>query len=613
VAHDSADSPTELPQAALVNELARTTFGFSALRPTQQAALQPVLAGRDTLAVLATGAGKSAIYQLAGLALGGLTVVVSPLIALQRDQLRGLSQRRLPGGRAIASGQLNAAQPAAERHATEDAVRAGDLDFLLLGPEQLTRPATRALLGQSRRPTTLLTVDEAHLVSEWGFDFRPDYLQLADVRTLLGSPRVLALTATAAPPVQAEITRRLGMRDPAVVVAGFDRPGIRLVVRMRHGGTHHDQDTTDDLVVREVIAGPTPALVYAGTRQHSEVLASELRAVAFKAAAYHAGLAPQERSAVQDAYLGGDLDAVVATSAFGMGIDKPDVRLVVHASAPGSLDEYYQEVGRAGRDGRPARAVLVFNPLDLRLPRLFAASSRLRDVDVEAVLTAADHLERAGRADADDTELRVELDELAKGAGVSRQRTERVVERLADAGTAALHGHTVVLRLHSSPPGRDLSAYQDVVHDAEERRQAVAASRIEAVRHYAETFACRRAELLAYFGEHYEPPCGNCDNDLRSSRAEHPPPTRPAPSGDAITAVKTRSATQLPAAGTAVRHTLWGPGTVLSADPHELVVVFESVGYKHLTPAALGSVLLVEESATKALPDAVRRPADPPA
>jgi ATP-dependent DNA helicase RecQ len=417
-------------------------------------------------------------------------------------------------------------------------------------------------------------------------------LQLADVRALLGNPGVLALTATAAPPVQTEITRRLGMRDPAVVVAGFDRPGIRLAVYAHHGHTRHDQDAADDLVVREVIAGPTPALVYAGTRQHSELLASALQAVALKAAAYHAGLAPPERSAVQDAYLGGDLDVVVATSAFGMGIDKPDVRLVVHASAPGSLDEYYQEVGRAGRDGRPARAVLVFNSLDLRLPRLFAASSRLRDADVEAVLTAADRLERAGGADADETELRVELDRLAKGAGVSRQRTERVVERLADAGTATLHGRTVVVRLDSFAVDRD------VVHDAEDRRQAVAASRIEAVRHYAETSGCRRAELLAYFGEHYEPPCGNCDNDRRASGAATSPPAPPTPQGEASPAAQTPAAAQLPTTGTVVRHRLWGAGTVLAADPHELVVVFESVGYKHLTPAVLGGVLLVEDTAS---------------
>ncbi|HKC29738.1 MAG TPA: RecQ family ATP-dependent DNA helicase [Jatrophihabitans sp.] len=573
--------------------MARTTFGFAELRPTQRAALAPVLAGRDTLAVLATGAGKSAIYQLAGLALGGLTVVVSPLVALQRDQLRGLSQRRRPDGRAIASGQLNAAQPTRERRETEAALRAGELDFILLGPEQLTRSATRALLAQSSRPTMLLAVDEAHLVSEWGFDFRPDYLQLADVRHLLGNPQTLALTATAAPPVQTEITRRLGMRDPAVVVAGFDRPGIRLGVHVHHARARRDQDVTDDLVVREVIDGPTPALVYAGTRQHCEALARRLSEVALRAAAYHAGLAPHERSAVQDAFLAGNLDAVVATSAFGMGIDKPDVRTVIHASPPGSLDEYYQEVGRAGRDGKPARALLVFNPLDLRLPRLFAASSRLRDVDVQAVVAAAVQLERTDAMEADGPVRRIALNQLAEAAGVSRRRAERVVERLADAGSAELHGDTVVLRLDEHQDDAGPLAAANVVHDAEARRQAVAASRIEAVRHYAETSGCRRAELLAYFGEHYEPPCGNCDNDRRTGATSAV--GQPARAGSAhATAAET---TRLPAVGATVQHRLWGHGTVLSADPHELVVAFDSVGYKHLTPAVLGSVLRVESSA----------------
>ncbi len=339
------------PPTDAVSSLASSVFGYSRLRPVQQLALDPVLAGRDTLAVLATGSGKSAVYQLAGLLRGGLTVVVSPLVALQRDQLRGLQDRRLPDGRPVRVAQLNATLHAAEVRAARAAVADGELDFLLLGPEQLTRPATRDLLAGGARHCRLLVVDEAHLVSEWGLDFRPDYLQLADARSLLGMPQVLALTATASPPVQTEITRRLGMTDPAVVVAGFDRPNISLAVQQVHGSAEADRRRADEAVVRAVRDGTTPALVYAASHRHCVELADRLGRTGLRAAPYHAGLPVGERSATQDAFLGGGLDVVVATSAFGLGIDKPDVRSVVHASPPGSMDEYYQEVGRAGRDG----------------------------------------------------------------------------------------------------------------------------------------------------------------------------------------------------------------------------------------------------------------------
>ncbi|GAA1319378.1 RecQ family ATP-dependent DNA helicase [Pseudonocardia xinjiangensis] len=555
-----------------VTALARDVFGYPELREVQRRALEPVLAGRDTLAVLATGSGKSAVYQLAGLSAGGLTVVVSPLVALQRDQLRGLQGRRMPDGRPIRAAQLNATVHVAEARAARAAVAAGELDFLLLGPEQLARPATRELLATTGRPCALLVVDEAHLVSEWGFDFRPDYLQLTDARQLVGDPQVLALTATAAPPVQAEITRRLGMRDPAVVVAGFDRPNIDLAVRAVHGTTTHDKVRGDDVVVDEVLAGPTPALVYAASRRHCEELAERFRHLVFTAAPYHAGLPAAERSATQDAFLSGSLDVVVATSAFGLGIDKPDVRSVVHASPPGSLDEYYQEIGRAGRDGRPARAVLVFNPADLRLPRMFAAAARVRDGDVDAVLSA---LTRATGP--------IPLTDLAQHVGLGTRRAERVVERLADAGAAVLHDGVVVPHVAE---GEQAHRTTERTHDAEEIRQAVAASRIDAISYYAETMHCRRTELLAYFGEQYTPPCGTCDNDRRPAPRTLHGLARP----NVVAAAGQGRAPVDP--GSRVEHTTWGGGTVLEADPHQLLVVFDTVGYRHLTPAALTTGLL---------------------
>lgn len=572
-AERGAGSGPELGGTEDAESLARSVFGWPTLRDAQRRVLKPVLAGRDTLGVIATGSGKSGVYQLAGLLSGGLTVVVSPLVALQRDQLRGLAGRSLPGGRKLQAAQLNASVRVAEERAAHAAVRSGELDFLLLGPEQLTRPVTRELLAATGRPCTLLVVDEAHLVSEWGLDFRPDYLQLSDARALLGRPQVLALTATASPPVQAEITRRLGMTDPAVVIASFDRPNISLAVDAVHGNSAADHERADEAVVRAVRAGPTPALVYAATRQHCEDLAERLHDQALRAAPYHAGLPSAERSATQDAFLAGDLDVVVATSAFGLGIDKPDVRSVVHASPPGSLDEYYQEVGRAGRDGQPARAVLVFNPGDLRLPRMFASAARVRDADVDTVLAVLTR-----------TAGPVALSELASHTGLGARRTEKVVERLADAGAARLHDGVVTPHLNSTDTA---GATARRAHDAEQARHAIAESRIDAVRHYAETQHCRRAELLAWFGEVFAAPCGNCDNDLRSPRPQPYTQGRRAPD-QALPPVEP---------GTEVQHRTWGPGVVLSADPHELLVVFDSVGYRHLTPAALTTGLLHVEPA----------------
>jgi ATP-dependent DNA helicase RecQ len=532
-----------------VDRTAASVFGF-ALRASQRQAAEAVVAGRDTLAVLPTGSGKSAIYQVAGLALGGLTVVVSPLIALQRDQVRSMAARDI---RAVL---LNSTQHVADRAKALEALHNGDADFVMLGPEQLANDESlRAIVG-GRKPVTLLAVDEAHLVSEWGHDFRPEYLRLTDVIKAVGRPTLLALTATAAPPVQADITRQLAMREPEVVVADFDRPNIGLAVRRTKHGLP-EALAIDDRTVEVVLAHDTPTLVYALTHARCESLADRLRMDSFKVAAYHAGLPAAERSRVQDAFFAGKLEVVVATSAFGMGIDKPDVRTVVHAGMTGSLDEYYQEIGRAGRDGGKAQAILVYDQRTVRIPRLLAARSRLTEDAVHAVVDA---LEAAGE--------RVTLTDLAQTSGQSRHVVERVVDELLDLGALQPGGNDAV-RVAGMPETAFAS-----VRAAGDRRQTILASRIEAARHYAETTRCRRAELLAYFGEHYEPPCGGCDNDATSA----PPPARNRTSG-----------------GVDVRHRLWGHGVLLSRDDHEVTVAFDTVGYRHLTAASLTNGLLTIE------------------
>jgi ATP-dependent DNA helicase RecQ len=495
--------------------VARSVLGFD-LRPPQRESAAAVAEGRDTLAVLPTGSGKSAIYQVAGLVRGGLTIVVSPLLALQRDQVRSLT------GRGIAATVLNSGMHRAERDAALTALHDGSLDFVLLGPEQLANDESLGAITGGGRPVTLVTVDEAHLVSQWGHDFRPDYLRLADVIDAVGRPPVLALTATASPPVQADITRQLRMSAPKVLVAGFDRPNLSLTVRRTRQDLPEDQ-ALDDRTVEVMLSQETPALVYALTRARCEELADRLRHDAYRVRAYHAGLSAAERSEVQDAFFAGELDIVVATSAFGMGIDKPDVRTVVHAGMPGSLDEYYQEIGRAGRDGKPGAAVLVHDMRTVRIPRLLAARSRMPAETVDAVI---DQLERTrGRAT-----------------------------------VAVLVGAAL-------PPEAEAAVLAEG-----DRHQKILASQIDTARHYADTPHCRRAELLAYFGEDFAPPCGNCDND--ASGATVPPPAAHH-EGDVH-----------------VHHKLWGPGILLSRDEHELTAVFDTVGYRHLTPAALTNGLL---------------------
>jgi ATP-dependent DNA helicase RecQ len=313
----ASNAASVLDELAL--ETARDRLGYKAFRPGQAKAIAAVLAGRDTLAVLPTGAGKSAIYQVAGLLVPGATVVVSPLIALQRDQVDALSA--LDAG---AAAEINSSLPESTRDEVFDELRRQGIEFVFLAPEQFGNEETMAEVRAAG--PSLFVVDEAHCISEWGYDFRPDYLTLGSVIEALGHPTTLALTATAAPPVRDEIVERLGMADPAIVVGGFDRPNIHLAARF-----FSDEEEKRDALLDDVLASPKPGLVYAATRRATEELAGLLVGRGCAAAAYHAGLATSEREAVQDRFMAGELEVVVATVAFGMGIDKPDIRFVYHA------------------------------------------------------------------------------------------------------------------------------------------------------------------------------------------------------------------------------------------------------------------------------------------
>ena len=318
---------------AAIEELARERLGFERLRPGQLPAVEALVEDRDVLAVLPTGGGKSAIYELAGLLREGPTVVVSPLIALQDDQLAHL---RAAGLSAIV---LNSQQSAGARAAA--LLAACDAStFIFLAPEQLANGETRQALQRAR--PGLFAVDEAHLISQWGRDFRPDYMRLGAQAAAVGATTRLALTATAAPPVRQEIIRRLGLRDPVVVIGDFDRPHIGLSVR--HVRTLPDKESELVSAARE-FGGP--GIVYAATHASAQAAHDALASAGEQVALYHAGLPAHERSDAMAAFLDGTARIIAATVAFGMGIDKPDVRWVLHFDPTPSLDEYYQEFGRA--------------------------------------------------------------------------------------------------------------------------------------------------------------------------------------------------------------------------------------------------------------------------
>jgi len=335
----------------------QTHFGFPDFRPGQEEVILHLLMGESVLAVMATGAGKSLCFQLPARLLEGLTVVVSPLVALMQDQVAS-QLRRHPFQPPAAF--LNHALSFQERERVFEDLRAGRFRMLYVAPEQFRNRRLFNLLRY--RTVALLAVDEAHCISEWGHDFRPDYLTLKDIIRDLRIPRVLALTATATPALRKEIQRLLGM-PMREVIAGFDRPNLRLEVYPFESSVFRDSFR------RLILALEPPGLIYTNTRHESERIARQLLEQGYRASCYHAGMSPEDRRQVQARFLSRALDIVAATSAFGLGIDKPDIRFVLHIGPPESVERYYQEVGRAGRDGLPSRTILLY-PADRPVQRL---------------------------------------------------------------------------------------------------------------------------------------------------------------------------------------------------------------------------------------------------
>ena len=340
---------------AAAQRILRATFGFEEFRPGQAEIVAAVLAGRDVLAVMPTGSGKSLCYQLPALLRDNLTIVVSPLIALMRNQVAQLR------GYGIAAAALNSANDPTENRAVLDGIARGDLRLVYVAPERLVRQDTLDLLKRTK--VALLAVDEAHCISQWGHDFRPEYAALGTVQTALGGVQTVAFTATADAATRTDILGKLFSRPPALFVHGFDRPNLRLAMQAKAGGR---KQVADFVTAHRGQSG----IVYCSSRRKTEALAEFLRDSGVKALAYHAGMESAARSRHQDIFLQDDGVVVVATVAFGMGIDKPDVRFVLHADMPANIESYYQEIGRAGRDGMPADTLTLYGMGDIRLRRM---------------------------------------------------------------------------------------------------------------------------------------------------------------------------------------------------------------------------------------------------
>ncbi len=532
----------------------REKFGFDSFQPGQEDVVKRVLAGQDTLAILATGAGKSLTYQLPALLLPGTTIVVSPLIALMKDQLDMLSELGVKEVVAFNSTLSEEQEAAGLARLHESRAK-----IVFVTPEKLEDDSFLALLQSIDVP--LFVVDEAHCISQWGHDFRPAYLALGAVIERLGHPVVLALTATATPAVREDILHQLGIPNIKPIVKGFDRPNLVYSVRRA------EKQAAKLEILRQLFSGDElkgTGIVYTATIKNAlEVQKYLQEELDIPAAVYHSKLQKQDRTAVHELFMDEQIRAVVATNAFGLGIDKPNIRFVVHFDLPGSIEAYTQEAGRAGRDGVPSHCVLLYRMSDTRVQNYFLTGKYPDIEDVQKVFGTLELFaaQRGGVSMTDLrkilqlplTKLKVILALLKKGGFI--ESAGRSKYGLTEA--ARKNRHLVL----------NLASY--------ETKKSYDQSKLAMMLQYAETTSCRRRFILNYFGEDYDLlNCGACDNCLSEREAPI----------EQVEEVRGQTGYRI---ADVVVHTKYGQGTIERTERDLVTVLFPSVGYKTLLASAV--------------------------